>query len=112
MAIGHPKSISLWHVTPDGLDEGISHENIRVSETLIFSPDSKTLLFSTQKDLKEYIQLLDVHTGTDIGFLSGHTERLTTLVFSHDGKTLASASWDGTVLLWDWDSIMDKMNTR
>ena len=39
----------------------------------------------------------------------GHSAPIETLVFSHDGKTLASASVDGTVLLWDWDKIVSKI---
>ena len=48
--------------------------------------------------------LWDVETGNQLAFLNGHTEDITTLVFSHDGKILASGSQDGTVLLWDWDT--------
>ena len=114
MAMAQPKSILLWHVTADGLEEGIIHENFTVREDLIFSPDGRTLIFSTinNDNFQNYIQLIDVETGAEIGLLPAHTEIITALVFSHDGKTLASASWDGTILLWDWDNIMDNVNTR
>jgi len=79
---------------------------------LTFSPDGKIIL-DTQSIISRQplIQLWDVDTGSDLGTLSGHTEGIETLVFSHDGKTLASSSLDGTVLLWDWDKISAKIAT-
>ena len=110
MAMAQPKSIILWHITPDGLEEGNSFENVRVREDLLFSPDSKKIVFSTENNFQNYIQLLDVQTGTASGLLPAHTERITTLSFSHDGKLLTSASVDGTVVLWDWDKISSNVN--
>ena len=63
---------------------------------LTFSSDGKILLDTQSIGRQPIIQLWDVNTGNDLGTLSGHTESIETLVFSHDGKTLASGSWDGT----------------
>lgn len=36
-----------------------------------------------------------------MGFLSGHTDTVTNLAFTPDGRALASSSWDGSIRFWD-----------
>ena len=110
LAYGHPNGIVLSDVTTTGIKERGRISNHRgFGSVLTFSPDGKILLDPKLTSWQPLIQLWDVDTGTDLGTLSGHTESIETLVFSHDGKTLASSSWDGTVLLWDWDKISAKI---
>ena len=110
VAFGHPKGIVLSDITTTSIKERGRISNHRgFGRVLTFSPDGKILLDPKSIGWRPHIQLWDVDTGTDLGTLSGHTEGIETLVFSHDGKTLASGSWDGTVLLWDWDKISAKI---
>ena len=112
LAYGHPNGIVLSDITTTGIKErGRISTHRGFSSVLTFSPDGKILLDTKSIGRPPLIQLWDVNTGTDLGTLSGHTESIETLVFSHDGKTLASSSWDGTVLLWDWDKISAKIAT-
>ena len=77
-------------------------------EVMLFFLDGKILIEARGKAGREIIQLWDVDTGHDLGALYGHTWRIQTLKFSHDGKILASGSDDGTILLWDWEKIISK----
>ena len=113
LAHGHHRDgIVFSHVTPTGIKEHsrIPKSQRGFSDVLAFSPDGKILLDPKLNTLgwNAIIQLWDVNTGADWGTLSGHTKPIETLVFSHDGKTLASGSEDGTVLLWDWAKIIAK----
>ena len=81
------------------------------NRALTLSPDGTILVESTKISSDTYceanISLWDVNTGEKLLSLPGHTEPIETLVFSHDGTILASGSEDGTVLLWDWDNIIN-----
>ena len=114
LAIVSSQEIYLWKLNateknePDvlfGNLEGFKH-------ALTFSPDGKVLVGSGKKHSNFIIKLWDVDTGQEAETLFGHTDRIETLVFSHDGKTLASGSEDGTVLLWDWDKIIAKQTSN
>ena len=79
-------------------------------KVLTFSPDGSILLVSSVSRIHSFcsdaIDLLDIKTGKKLHSLPGHTEPIETLAFSHDGKTLASGSQDGTVLLWNWEKVI------
>ncbi len=85
-----------------GLPEGV---NARLGKGWItdmtFSPDGNQLAVATSIG----IWLYNVQTGTEEALLSGHTELVTSIEYSPDGKTLASGSLDWTIRLWDMENL-------
>ncbi len=71
---------------------------------LAFSRDGKTLATCHGTGGRRgngSIQLWDTTTWTERGFMTGHQELCLMVAFSHDGRTLTSASTDGTARVWD-----------
>lgn len=57
---------------------------------------------TSHKDLKKYpIDVWEVSSGKHLVTILGPSDRLDDLTFSPDNKLLASASYDGVILLWD-----------
>lgn len=107
LATGSRHGINLWNLNADKED---AHTKLPgklsgLNPVMTFSPDGTILIGSEGLRLN----LINVETGKVIGNLRGHTEQIETLVFSHDGKTLATGSLDGTVLLWDWKNVVTKV---
>jgi WD40 repeat protein len=78
--------------------------------SVAFSTNGK-LLAATGADHK--IDLFDVAAGQEISKpLEGHRDVVLTLAFSKDDRTLASGSYDGTIILWDLESGSPKATLK
>ncbi len=71
------------------------------------SPDNRTLAVSAMPDLSNTILLVDITTGKTIANLVGHKQAVSSLAFSADGQTLASASADSSLKLWNMATLQE-----
>ncbi|RJE22558.1 wd40 domain protein [Aspergillus sclerotialis] len=109
--------IKCWDVTTGTLQYVLGDPSNSDSVPVVkFSPDSELAAFyyrnymnecwsNTGEDVSFYtndntIKLLQSNSGTLLNVLKGHSDSLTTVKFSPNGKALASGSQDGMVKLW------------
>ena len=107
------KTIILWDVaTGQPIGQPLKG-HINYVTSAAFSPDGKTLASGSWD---KTIILWDVWTMLSTGVstsqpigqpLKGHTDNVTSVAFSPDGKMLASGSEDDTILLWDVSTIIN-----
>ncbi len=96
------QSVQLWDVQSGALVQSLNGYSDRVF-SVAFSPDGQLLATGSED---QWVRIWDLRTGTLRHQLSGHTDEVRSVAFAPQAQnsqrlTLASASYDGSVRLWD-----------
>lgn len=93
---GYNQKVRIWDATTWSLQQTFHNDSAIFS--LAFSCDSKIIALGTSNTIK----IWDTETRNDPERVSGsHDDLVSSVVFSHDLKLLASTSRDRTIKVWD-----------
>ena len=100
-------SVRLWDIETGEIKKTLSAPKEHSWGALLFTDDGNLLAMNSEYD---FIHLWNVNTGQYEQMLMGHASFMRSFSVSADGKTLASNSADGTVLLWDLTPITNAID--
>ena len=96
-------ALDWWTVTSEGLQPRRKVQVGHFSRAMALSPDGSTVALGGFSR----ISLVDYQTGAIRQRLFGHGHEITGLAFSPDGGTLASCCLDGTIKLWNLQTMQE-----
>ena len=100
------RTIRLWNPSNGKLKTTLTGYTDWINP-VAFSPDGQYLACGRYNT----IRLWNTQTGEYKNISEGHTGHILSVAFSPDGTTLASGAEDNTVLLWDFQTLLEQTPT-
>jgi WD40 repeat protein len=100
-AVSACPDLLTWKITAAG--PVLRHLPVAVAITsgpLAFSPDARQLAIANISGQGEVV-IVDARSGKSLATLVGHTDHVVGAVFSPNGESIVTASWDGTARVWN-----------
>ncbi len=101
ITVSGQKHITLFDARTLKRIGGWEHGTTYGLASLAYSPDGRLLAGSTGTEPGSVVRVWEALTGGLVHHFAGHPSSIHAIDFAPDGRTLASASWDATVLVWD-----------
>ena len=104
---GSDNKVHIWNVDSGASKTISTSNNVRYPQvTAVFGPDNRTLVTTSGGD-DGTIKFWDVVSGEQKMSIDGHPNGIDRIIFSPDGSTFATLGGFGTILIWDYHSIVN-----
>jgi WD40 repeat protein len=90
-------TLKVWDIASINSGEVNMFRSFDLVNQAAFSPDEKKFAIATGPD----VEIRNLESGTSVDYLTGHSNVVWAIAYSPDEKYLASASEDGTVMIWN-----------
>ncbi|MGF7233924.1 MAG: WD40 repeat domain-containing protein [Frankia sp.] len=101
--VGDDDAVKLWNITTRSrptLLASVTVPDAHAAETVALTPDGQRLVVGTDGGRLEVFDLGNLRAPRRISTQKAHTELVTRITISPDGRTVASVSLDRSVKLW------------
>jgi WD40 repeat protein/beta-lactamase regulating signal transducer with metallopeptidase domain len=104
---GKEGSVKLWKLTTRRRTaQATLKGDLTPVWSVAYSPNGRTLAVADgPQDTPGTVTLWNVATRKVMATLDGHERGVATVVFAPDGRTFASGGWDGTIRIWDAQTL-------